>query len=111
MPNYVALMIGTQDAFSALPAERQAELWAAYGDWMSELKEHDAFLGGASCSSRGWTISNSGQESVVAPQVANDPCVLGYFLISAPSEHDAIQLALRCPALGHGEVVQLRQIE
>ena len=86
---------------------------AIYSAWARREGLSGAVVGGEELAARGTRVKQrpSGPDAseVGTAGLAEDD-VVGYFLVRAASRAEAIRIALRCPHLQFGGVVELREI-
>ena len=110
MPDYAILMRENDDAWSRLaPAEQQA-LMQRYEAWTADLKARGIFQGGLPLGAGGRVLSNVDGTIVEAPFAETRQVLTGYIVIAAPDWDAAVAIARGCPALTHGETVELRPV-
>lgn len=110
MARFAVLMRENDHAWSKLPEARQQELLRLYGTWVDELKAAGALLGGDAIGEGGRLLRATGGAVEVGPFTASRDVLTGYFLIEAPDLDAAASIARGCPALLHGETVEVRPL-
>ena len=76
------------------------------------LKEKNLYKTGSPLKDGNFTIKKSGSDFVVDGPFAEskETLITGYFIIEAPNAEEAIEIAKGCPALTHGEEVDLFEL-
>lgn len=111
MAEYMILMRENDRAWSRFPPEEQQRLLQQYYDWVGELRAKDVFRDGNPLGYSGSRLLRAVDGEIVDGPFAETKEVLtGYFLIEAEDLEAALAIARGCPALGHGEVVELRPV-
>lgn len=110
MAEFLILMRESDNAWAQKPAEEQQRLLQGYMAWVRDLRERDIFR-------NGWPLANTGRllrtvdgEVVDGPFTETKEVLTGLFVIEAPDLDAARAIARTCPALGHGETVELRPV-
>jgi len=108
---FAILMYQQNDAWHRLPAAQRDNLLTKYGLWMRDLKSKGILKEGNPMGRGGVVIGvdNRGQPEA-APLDVRATLLTGYFIIEVSSAREAEAIAASCPALLHGETVQLRPI-
>lgn len=111
MHQYMLIMSGSAKAFKDLGPERCQKLMEKYHAFVGMLKQTHGFNGGSALSHSGFEIRKRGNGlSVDGPFPETKEVLNGYMLFNAPSFEVAVELTKQCPALLHGESVQLFQL-
>lgn len=111
MGQYMILMRESDDAWARMPPEEQQRLLQRYYDWVAELRAKGAFVDGNPLASEGARLLRAVDGEVVdGPFTETKEVLTGYFVVEAEGWDQAVALARGCPALGHGETVELREI-
>lgn len=110
MAEYVILMRESDDAWARKPAEEQQRLLQGYLAWVRDLRERDIFRNGWPLANTGRLLRTEGGEVVDGPFTETKEVLTGFFVIEAPDLDAARAIARTCPALGHGETVELRPV-
>ncbi len=110
MPKYAILMRENDDAWARMPREEQERLLKHYLAWVAELRGKGIFHDGEPLDRGGRLLRMVGGEIVDGPFTETKEVLTGFFIIEAPDLDAAARIARGCPALGHGETVELRPI-
>ncbi len=109
MPQFAILMREADDAWSRLSAARRGELLALYRAWVAELRDREQYVTGAPFGA-GRLLRPTRGGVLEAPVAGRDQVLTGYFLVEAADEAAAVEIARGCPALLHGETVEVRAL-
>lgn len=107
---FLLLLRGDPAAFEALPAGERQRIIAAHGAWAGELARAGRLVDGAGFPGRCVRFAAGGGGEVRATDVsfAGDRLApSGFYLVDAASADEAAALARACPALAHGETVDV----
>jgi hypothetical protein len=109
---YMLLMRGDPAAFIALPAAQQQQVVAAHTAWAEQLAHAGKLLHGGGFSEQFVRLAREGAEvSQRQLSALGDPLAIsGFYIVEAASADEATALARQCPALGHGEMVDVLQV-
>lgn len=110
MAKFAIFMREDDDAWRKMAPEVQQQLLSKYYAWVRELKERNAFVGGEPLRNGGRLLQNVAGDIVDGPFTETKEVLTGFFLIEAADLAEATAIARGCPALGHGEKVELREI-
>lgn len=112
MPNYIVMLRGSPKEWRNLGAEETQKLMGKYFAWVDQLKSENRFKGGAPLTDRSKMLKKeSGQVTVVdGPYAETKEAITGYFLIEAETHDQATEIAKGCPALLHGESVEITEL-
>jgi hypothetical protein len=110
MPKFAIFLRESDDAWARLAPEEQQGLLQKYYAWVAELREKGVFHGGEPLKRGGRLLRASGAEITDGPFTETKEVLTGYFMIEAADLAQAAAVARGCPALGHGETVEVREI-
>jgi hypothetical protein len=110
MPQFAILVREDNGAWGKLPTDEQARLMGLYGAWVRDLAATGAFVGGAPLGGPARLLRSVGSEIVDGPWTQTTQVLTGYFLVEAADLAAATALARGCPALLHGETVEVRPV-
>jgi len=110
MAKFAVLMRENDNHWAGLPEAEQQRLLQLYYAWADELKAEGRMLGGQPLGSGGRILRAVDGEIVDGPFTETKEVLTGFFLIEAESLEEAARVARGCPALTHGETVELRPI-
>lgn len=108
MPNYLLLL--RDDGFTEAPPTQ--EMFNRFVAWADALHRQGRLLGvDRLAEDGGRTVRKRGGRVLVdGPFAEGKEAVLGYFLVSASSYEEAVEIAAQCPGLGGGCDVEVRQV-
>lgn len=109
MNKYLLVLRGSAAAFAALPPTRQEAVIALHQAWAGELGERGLLLDGEACQAGSVLLRGgaSGVEQGPAPHAEGRDALSGFYLVQCASLDEAVALARGCPALTHGETVEV----
>jgi len=111
MPQFAILMYETNDAWHNKPQAEKDALMQRYMAWVKDLRASGAFKDGSPVGRGGTILAKDAAGAVRATAIdVNAESLTGYFIIEARDLAHAEELARGCPAIGHGETVQVRPI-
>jgi hypothetical protein len=110
MPKFAIFMRENDNAWGSYSPEQQQQLLQKYYAWVDELKSKGIFHGGQPLRNGGRLLHSNGGEIVDGPFTETKEVLTGFFLVEASDLEAATAIARGCPALGHGESVELREI-
>lgn len=110
MNTYVILMREDDHAWARLDEAEQVRLFERYNAWVGELKDRGIFKGGVPLGEGGRILRNEDGRVVASEMTETRQVLTGYFLVDAPDMDAAVAIARGCPALTHGETVEVRPV-
>ena len=108
MSRFLIVMRENDGAWEQLPPAVQTRILERYQAWVAGLREQGCFVDGAALAPEGRILSLEGTELRVQRALGTSAVPAGYLVIEASDWDAAIALAGACPALGHGETVEVR---
>jgi hypothetical protein len=96
--------------WSSLGPDAQEMLLQKYFAWTDDLKARNAFVTGAPIGTGGRLLRLTEGQVVETPFRELKQVLTGYFIIEAADLTAATEIARTCPALIHGETVELRPV-
>jgi hypothetical protein len=108
MSNYMLMLRGNWREWDGLSAENMQKIMESYGDWVTSLKKEGRYKSGAALSEKSRLIK--GDNVIDGPYAETKEAITGYFLIEADSHDQAVTIARGCPALRHGETVEVIEL-
>lgn len=109
MAKFAVLMRENDHAWSKLSPEEQQTLLKQYYAWAEELRNAGRLEGGEALKDGGRILRAEQGEVVDGPFTETKEVLTGFFLINAENLDEATEIARGCPALRHGESVELRE--
>jgi hypothetical protein len=101
-------MKGQYKAWSEFSAEDKQRLMEKYYAFVNRLKRENRFKSGSPLKHGGTELyAEKGVVVVDGPFPETKETFNGYFIFSAESEAEAVAIARECPALTHGEKVEV----
>ncbi len=110
MPRFVILMREDDNAWSKLPKEEQKALLARYQEWVGQLKTKQILHSGEPLSSSARLLRKVSGVIHEEPYTHSQQTLTGFFVIEAENLDEATKIARGCPALIHGETVEVREV-
>lgn len=110
MSQYAILMREDDHAWDNLAPEQREAYMQQYQAWVEGLRERGIFQGGTPLGNGGAIVMSLDGAVVEAPFTQTKQVVTGYFLIETATWAEALEVARSCPALTHGETVELRPV-
>ena len=110
MAKFIILMREDDNAWSKMPKEEQKALLARYHEWVGQLRAQGILLSGeplGSCARLLRMVSGVIHEE---PYTRSQQTLTGFFVIDAEDLAAATRIARGCPALIHGETVEVREV-
>lgn len=110
-PAQYALVLYETDDFDRGPGEARAR-YDAYSRWVAEARARGQFITGEDLSVDGYSLSPSGSEILVDATAATSPGAVlsGVFLVTAPDDEGALELARALPHLRYGGRVAVQRV-
>ncbi|HEY8291677.1 MAG TPA: YciI family protein [Thermomicrobiales bacterium] len=111
MTRFALLIRGGDEELRNYTPEQMQQTLQQYFVWSDKLRSEGHFLGGEQLAGGGRTVrTRNGQTAVDGPYAETKESIGGYFIIAAASEDEAAAVAEGCPVLGHGGLVEVREI-
>ena len=110
MPRFVILMREDDNAWSKLPKEEQKALLARYHEWVAQLRAQQALHAGEPLGNNARLLRMVSGVIHEEPYTRSQQTLTGFFVIEAENLDEATRIARGCPALIHGETVEVREV-
>jgi len=111
MSQYMVLLKGSMKGWEKLGPEESQRIIQKYESWVQKLKSENKFKSGSPLKNGNWVIKNrEGVTYADGPFTETKETLTGYFVIEADNNDDAVEIAKGCPALTHGEYVEVFQL-
>lgn len=113
MPEFMVVLRGKDPELKRMGRDEAARIMENYYSWVDRLKQDRRYLGGSPFR-EGSKLLSAKKEFVVimdGPYAKNGEALSGYFVVSAKDITDAIEIAKSCPALSHGETVEVVELD
>lgn len=109
MSKFMFFMRGNQDYFAKLSEIEQQQVIASHIAYSKYLEDKKVFLDGDGFGFESKLVEKTKGQVVVmpSPHTGTSEQVSGYYLIETTSMEEAVEYAKRCPALVHGETVEV----
>lgn len=110
MAEFAIFMRENDHAWARMAPEQQQQILEHYYAWVRDLRARDIFRYGQPLSDTGRILRTVDGEVVDSPFVETKEVLTGLFVVEAADLEAAVAIARGCPALGHGETVEVRPI-
>ncbi|HEY8272876.1 MAG TPA: YciI family protein [Pseudobdellovibrionaceae bacterium] len=111
MNEYMLVMKGDYRSWSSVSADEKQRIMEKYYAYVNRLKREDRFKGGSALKHGGVQLrSEKGIVVVDGPFAETKETFNGYFIFEAQNYDEAVSIARECPALTHGEVVEVFEL-
>jgi hypothetical protein len=111
MSQYMIVPYGKQRDWNKFSEEEQKDLCERYFQWTNKLRKEDRFVGGSRLTPHHRHLhSQGGKIAVDGPYPETKELLTSYFLIRAKSLEEAVEVSRGCPALAHGDSVQVFEL-
>jgi len=108
MKEFMLIMKGEYKAWESISADEKQRLMEKYYSFVNRLKREERFKGGSPLKHGGMGLrSEKGIVIVDGPFAETKETLNGYFIFSAADYEEAVSIARECPALTHGEIVEV----
>lgn len=110
MKEFLLVMKGTAKNWQSFSAEDKQRIMEKYFAFVNRLKREERFKGGSALGSGAALRSTNGLIVTDGPFAETKEALNGYFVFSAESFDQALTIARECPALSHGETVEIFEL-
>jgi hypothetical protein len=108
MTEFMLIMKGEHQAWAAMSADEKQRIMEKYYAFVNRLKREDRFQSGAALKNGGVSLkSEKGLVITDGPFPETKETFNGYFVFKAKDFEEAVAIARECPALMHGETVEV----
>ncbi len=108
MADFMLIMHGKHQAWDGMSADDKQRIMEKYYAFVNRLKREDRFKVGSPLKQGGTQLTAEKGVVIVDGHYAETKEALnGYFIFSAQDRDEAIAIARDCPALTHGERVEI----
>ena len=114
MPNYLMILHEAPPDFSKFSAEDIQTMIADYKDWRNKVAEQGKLVGGNKLRDEGGrhlTGANGSFRVTDGPFAEAKEVIGGYFMITADSYDEAVDISRDCPHLKYGGRIELREVQ
>ena len=111
MNQYMVALHGKPSEWNKFPKEKQEQLIQKYMAWVEKLSTEGRFKSGSELHPQHRDLKSvNGQISVDGPFPETKEILTGFFIIKAESLDEAVEVSKGCPALTHGDWVQVYEM-
>ncbi len=111
MGKYMVILKGKPSDWNKIASEEQQLLLGKYMAWVEKLKAEGRFKGGSELHPVYRDLKSvNGKVTVDGPFPETKEVLTGYFIITAVSLDEAVEASKGCPALIHGDWVQVYEM-
>ena len=108
MADFMLVMKGEYKNWEAISADDKQRLMEKYYAFVNRLKREERFKGGSALKHGGTQLrTEKGFVLLDGPFPETKEALNGYFIFSAQDRDEALAIARDCPALTHGETVEI----
>lgn len=109
MPQYMLFMRGDQSRFQSLTPEEQQRVINTHREFAGKLHNKQALVEGNGFAFQTTLLTNNNNtiEQTSSPFANTENQPSGFYIIECDSTEQAIEYAKQCPALLHGESVEV----
>lgn len=111
MAEFMLVMKGDYKSWDSMSADDKQRIMEKYFAYVNRLKRENRFKGGSALKHGGVELrSEKGLILVDGPFAETKEAFNGYFIFEAKNQDEALSIARECPALTHGERVELLEL-
>lgn len=111
MNKYMVVLHGKPSDWNNIPASQQNEILKRYMAWVEKLKTENRFKSGSELHPVYRDVRTVANKIVVdGPFPETKEVLTGYFVITASALDEAVEVSKGCPALTHGDWVQVYEM-
>lgn len=111
MSEFMLVMNGNHKAWNEMSANEKQRIMEKYYAFVNRLKRENRFRGGSALKNGGIELkSEKGIIVVDGPFSETKEALNGYFIFEAENQDEAVTIARECPALTHGEKIQVFEL-
>jgi hypothetical protein len=111
MAEFMLVMKGDYKSWSGMSAEEKQKIMERYYSYVNRLKGENRFKGGSALKHGGVLLRpEKGSTIVDGPYSESKEALNGYFIFEAQNQDEAVSIAKDCPALTHGEKVEVFEL-
>jgi hypothetical protein len=112
MSQFMLMMRGNYDAWERLPPEDKQKLMEKYYAFVGELKKANRWVEGSALGKKRALLSGKpgAVEVVAGPMPEAREALNGYFLFTAETLDEAIEISRGCPCFLHGETAEVLEL-
>ncbi len=111
MKDFMIVMNGNHKSWSGISADDKQRIMEKYYAFVNRLRRESRFKGGSALKHGGVELrSEKGIVICDGPFSETKEALNGYFIFTAETQEEAVAIARECPALTHGETVQVFEL-
>ncbi len=110
MPQYMLVMKGKREDWNRMGPEETQRIMEKYNAYVQKLKSTDRFKVGSHLGNGVGLSASNGRIVVDGPYAETREVLNGYLILEAVDLSEATELAKECPALTHGETVEVFEL-
>lgn len=111
MSDFILVMNGEVKAWNEMSAESKQRIMEKYYAFVNRLKRENRFKSGSALKHGGVELrAENGIVVTDGPFQETKEALNGYFIFAAQNQEEAVAIARDCPALTHGEKVQIFEL-
>lgn len=108
MTEFMLIMKGEYQSWNGMSADEKQRIMEKYYAFVNRLKREERFKSGSALKNGGMSLrSEKGIVITDGPFPETKETFNGYFVFTAKDRDEAIAIARECPALTHGETVEI----
>ncbi len=111
MPRYMLILKDSGDDWASYTPEQAQGMMQKYYDWSREIAEKGISLAGDPLTEGGRVLAVRDGAVVDGPYTETKESIAGYYIIKAGDYDSAVEIAKGCPALLHGGIVEVREVQ
>lgn len=111
MKEFMLIMSGEYQAWSSISPEEKQRIMEKYYAFVNRLKRENRFKSGSPLKTGAVQLmAKNGVILVDGPYAETKEALNGYFIFEAKDQEEAVAIARDCPALTHGEKVEVYEM-
>lgn len=113
MAEFMVVLRGHDPEFKTYQREEARKIMERYYAWVEKLKTENRYRGGSPLKEGSKLLSGRKNFVVImdGPYALHREALTGYFVIEAAGLAEAVEVAKSCPALSHGESVEVLELD
>jgi hypothetical protein len=113
MSEFMVVLRGNDPELKKYNRDEARKIMERYYAWVEKLKTENRYRGGSPIK-EGTKLLSGRKDFVVimdGPYAEHGEALTGYFVIEATGLGEAVEIAKSCPALSHGESVEVLELD
>ena len=111
MNEFMLIMKGEYQTWNGMSADEKQRIMEKYYAFVNRLKREERFKSGSALKNGGMSLrSEKGIVITDGPFPETKETFNGYFVFTAQDRDEAVAIARECPALTHGETVEIFEL-